>query len=390
MFKPLKAKNVNRILALLVVMALLSNVSLFMPVPASSEKVYGENEGTQSLRERYEDIPNGAVMPDGNVLLYYSLWDFDARYKNALYYDNRFDPEIIPLPFETQEARTDFLDGYKDDTWYLLDTVYSMRLMPDPANNPSQEEIDALLAASSFAYVVKAEGSGLVRIILSTKNDEEFEIHIEADEDGKALSASLVQFEEVLTVPEPEEQEALEEEVPEEALPEEAAITEESPAEEAKPAEEETKPEESDVSADPESEKPAEASEPADESPAPEAAAPEATAPAGEADANAASEEPEAAPADENAGAEGTDGAAPEAPAQQAPAPAGEASESESGPLAALRNLFLLTVYAEDGADATPAEEAMDPAPAAPASDSEAPAAEGEPAPPAAESAESE
>ena len=80
MLKPMKTRSVNRILAILVAIALLSNVSLFMPaMPTSSEKVYGENGGTQSLRELYADIPNGTVMPDGKVLLYYSLCDFDAR-----------------------------------------------------------------------------------------------------------------------------------------------------------------------------------------------------------------------------------------------------------------------------------------------------------------------
>jgi fibro-slime domain-containing protein len=196
----------RRILAVAVAMSLLVNAPLFLPreMPASADSVYGGNGETAGLRELYADIPNGTVMPDGSVLLYYSLWDFEARYQNALYYGNRFEPETVPLPFETEGIREEFLAGYRNDTWYLLDVVYSGGRASD----------------GSFAYVVKSGESGLVNIILSTKNGEEFLVHIESDVDGEAMSAELIQFEEVRTVVELEWEEWL----PEDEAAEDGAI----------------------------------------------------------------------------------------------------------------------------------------------------------------------
>ncbi|MDR1246430.1 MAG: fibro-slime domain-containing protein [Clostridiales Family XIII bacterium] len=348
MRKLIDVGRIKRILAVLVVIALLLNIPLLTPIPTRAES---DVSSGQSTAELYEGIPNGTVMEDGNVLLYYSLWDFEARYKNALYYDNFFDPAIIPLPFETDEARETFLAGYRGDTWYLLDVVYSTRLMPAPGSNPSEEEIEALMAASSFAYVVKSKESGLVRVILSTKNGEEFKIHIEADEDGEALSATLVLFEEEVTVTEIEEEEAIEEDVQEED-----SVVEEDAAEEDAAAEEEKNPAVSEEKAE-------------EKTPAIDEAAPAENPAAGE---NKAEEESPAAGEDanennnanteESAAPSGETPAAPPEGSQGEPAPSGESSASESGIVSALRSFFTATIYAADADDSTEESPADDPA----------------------------
>jgi fibro-slime domain-containing protein len=362
-------------------------------LPASAGKVFGENGGELTLREMYADIPNGTVMADGNVLLYYSLWDFEARYQNALYYDNRFDPEIVPLPFETDEAREEFLAGYRGDTWYLLDIVYSTRLLPAPGSDPSEEEPEALFAASSFAYVVKSAESGLVSVILSSKNGEEFQVHIEADEDGEALSASLIQFEEEVTEIVIEEEKPEEEEVQEEdALAEEEATEEEMPAAEEEQASEPENPAASETPAavnPPVTEEPAAEESSADEeSPAAEetpavnedqedeenkegtteeespAASEDANEETGASETGEQSDETPAAPAEEGP-------SEPSAPSDEA---SDEASDADQGIVSALRGFFFTaTVYAEDAPAATenPVE-----TPAAPVQTSETPADE--------------
>jgi fibro-slime domain-containing protein len=360
MRKLIDVGRIKRILAVLVVIALLLNIPLLTPIPTRAES--DPVSSGQSAAEPYEGIPNGTVMEDGNVLLYYSLWDFEARYKNALYYDNFFDPAIIPLPFETDEARETFLAGYRGDTWYLLDVVYSTRLMPAPGSNPSEEEIEALMAASSFAYVVKSKESGLVSVILSTKNGEEFKIHIEADEDGEALSATLVLFEEEVTVTEIEEEDAIEEEVQEEDV-----LVEEDTAKEDAAAEEEKNPAVSEEKSE-------------EKTPAADEAAPAENPAAGE---NKTEEESPAASenTNENSNANIEEGVAPSDETPAAPgeesqgeqASSGEYSESESGIVSALRSFLVATVYAAGADDSTEESPADEPAATAP----ETPADEG-------------
>ncbi|MDR1571047.1 MAG: fibro-slime domain-containing protein [Clostridiales Family XIII bacterium] len=334
MRKLMNVKRAKRMLAVLVAIAMLSNLPLLAPgiqAPANAAEDAAQESGP-SMRELYADIPNGTIMEDGGVLLYYSLWDFEARYRNALYYGNLFDPETVQLPFETETAREEFLKTYRDGSWYLLDVVYSARLMPSPEDSPSDDEIAALLAQSSFAYVVKSGDSGLISVILSSKGGEEFQVHIEADEDGEALGASLVSFEEVLIPVETgETPEALEEIPAEQDAPSiEEGIGEGGSLDE---------PGEAVNDEAPDSDSPAAGEAPADsDSPA------DGEAPA-DSDSPAAGEAPASndSPADSEAPAGG-----------DSPAPSG-GQESESSLISVLKPFFVATAYAGDSVADSPA-----------------------------------
>ncbi|MDR1537808.1 MAG: fibro-slime domain-containing protein [Clostridiales bacterium] len=166
---------------------IISFLLVFIVLASSSVVNYAAEEAEQPRQVYSARGGNGRLNSYGNVSIEYNSWELEALASWSEEYDETFAPSDGLLQALSEEDAAAFDQEYGNGRWLLLDTAYSMAGL-----NPALTEIDiSLLSDASVSYLLKDRESESYRIIVHSKDDDKFDLHLESASSGKYISASL-------------------------------------------------------------------------------------------------------------------------------------------------------------------------------------------------------